>query len=141
MKTLTLDLGTDTGWALMEGPGNLQSGFLCLATDDELERQRREGRDRTLDIRFARFHHFVTQHALSGVGRIVFEDVGFVSTRMQTQLWASLRSAIWMVALTHPELNLFAVPVATLKQFAAGNCHAGKGFYCTASLLLHHLDS
>jgi hypothetical protein len=126
MKTLTLDLGTDTGWALMDGPEIVKSGTLHLASDAELEIQRREGKDRTLDVRFVRFYRFVGEHALGGVHRIVFEDVGFASTRMQTQLWASLRCAIWMVALMHPELAIYAVPVGTLKQFGAGNVRAKK---------------
>jgi hypothetical protein len=126
MKTLTLDLGTDTGWALMEGPTIVKSGTLHLANDQELENQRREGKDRTLDVRFVRFYHFLAEHARGNVLRIVFEDVGFVSTRMQTQLWASLRCVIWMVALMHPELAVYAVPVGTLKQFGAGSVRAKK---------------
>lgn len=126
MKTTTLDIGTDTGWTLMEGREIVKSGTLHLATDDELEQQRREGKDRTLDVRFVRFYLFLTQLVLDGFLRIIFEDVGFASTRMQTQLWASLRCAIWMVALMHPELTIYAVPVGTLKQFAAGNVRAKK---------------
>ena len=126
MKTLTIDIGSDTGSVLMDGPEIVKSGTLHLASDSELETQRREGKDRTLDIRFVRFYLFLTEHVLGGVRRIVFEDVGFASTRMQTQLWASLRCAIWMVAMMHPELAVFGVPVGTLKQFAAGNVRAKK---------------
>lgn len=126
MKTLALDLGTDTGWALTDSPTNVESGTFHLASDQELEHQRREGKDRTLDVRFIRFYNFLLAHVLGGVRRIVFEDVGFASTRMQTQLWASLRSGIWMVKLMHPELTLHAVPVGTLKQFGAGNVRAKK---------------
>jgi hypothetical protein len=126
LKTLLLDLGTDTGWALLQEEILVSSGTLCLATDEELELQRREGRERTLDIRFARLYGFITEHVRNGVGRVVFEDVEFVSTRMQTQLWASLRTAIWAAALMHPELRVFGLPVATLKEFAAGDGHAQK---------------
>lgn len=125
-KTLLLDLGTDTGWALLQPGWPMKSGTLCLATDKELELQRREGRERTLDIRFARIYRFITEHIQQGVGRIVFEDVEFASTRMQTQLWASLRTAIWAAALLHPGVRVFGVPVATLKQFATGNGHVQK---------------
>lgn len=126
MKTLTLDLGTDIGWAVIDDSKPLQSGTLRLASRHELEDQQREGKDRTLDIRLVRFYRFVEKQVLQAVIRIVFEDVGFVSSRMQTQLWASLRTAIWMVALMHPEVSVFAIPVATLKQFATGNIHATK---------------
>ena len=126
MKTLTLDLGTDTGWALTETASYPQSGAFRLASDEELDTQRREGKDRTLDVRFVRFYRFLAEQVQRGAIRIAFEDVGFVSSRMQTQLWASLRSAIWAVALAHPEVSVIPVPVATLKQFAAGNIHATK---------------
>ncbi len=125
-RTLTLDLGTDTGWALADRSGILKSGTLCLATDAELEHQRREGRERTLDLRYSRIHAFITEHIFAGVDRIVFEDVEFASTRMQTQLWASLRTAIWAGTLTRPDLSIKGLPVATLKQFATGNGHVQK---------------
>ena len=126
MKTLSLDLGTDTGWALAQNGAILDSGTLQLALDTELELQRREGKDRTLDIRFSRLFTFVKTQVEQGVTRIVFEDVGFVSTRMQMQLWTSLRSTLWMAALLYSEVSLFCVPVTTLKQFATGNGHAKK---------------
>ena len=56
----------------------------------------------------------------------MFEDVGFVSTRMQTQLWATLRTAIWGASLGNPDVRIFCVPVTTLKQFATGNGHVQK---------------
>lgn len=126
MKSTTLDLGSDTGFTVMDGQEIIESGTFHLATDQELEQQRREGKDRTLDIRFVRFYEFLDRLVRSGVRRIVFEDVGFVSTRMQTQLWASLRCVIWILAMLHPKLAVYAVPVGTLKQFAAGNVRANK---------------
>ena len=126
MKTLTLDIGTDTGWVVMEDGLPLRSGTLHLATDDELELQRKEGRERTLDIRYSRIYAFIKEQVQEGVVRIVFEDVEFASTRMQAQLWTSLRTAIWAAALLNPHISVFGVPVATLKQFAAGNGHVQK---------------
>lgn len=139
MVTLTLDLGTHTGWALVRDHELVGSGTLHLATDDELELQRQAGRDRTLDLRFGRLHDFVTQHVRDGVNRIVFEDVEFASTRMQTQLWASLRSSIWAAALIHPAISIFGLPVATLKQFATGNGHVQK--LAMAQALAEHLPA
>jgi hypothetical protein len=126
VKTLLLDLGTDTGWALVDQRSPMKSGTICLAMDEELELQRQEGRERTLDIRFTRLYEFIAEHIGEGVGRIVFEDVEFASTRMQTQLWASLRTAIWAAAHLNPGVRVFGVPVATLKQFATGNGHVQK---------------
>jgi Holliday junction resolvasome RuvABC endonuclease subunit len=126
MKTLTLDLGTHTGWVIMDDGSPLVSGTIHLATDEELKLQRREGRERTLDVRFVRIHGFISEHVRAGVERIVFEDVEFASTRMQAQLWTSLRTAIWSVALLNPNVRIFGLPVATLKQFATGNGHVQK---------------
>ncbi len=126
MKTLLLDLGTQTGWAVLEGGTLLQSGTLPLATEDELAHQRRQGQERTCDLRFARLYGLILQHIDQGTTRIVFEDVLFSNTQMQTQLWASLRTAIWAAALKHPGLSVFGIPVATLKRFATGNGRAQK---------------
>src|ERR1035438_10720513 len=90
--TLCVDIGTHTGWALLEGQQILESGTTHLATKEELDLQRREGKERTLDLRYSRLHalirRFIKEH---GIERIVFEDVLFSSTQMQGQLWASLR--------------------------------------------------
>lgn len=124
-KTLAVDLGTHTGWALIEGPEIIDSGTELLATEDELRRERKEGKERTLDIRFVRFYHFLERQLSGGVTRIVFEDVIFAGSQAQTQLWASLRAAIWAIAW-NSSIEVFCVPVATLKRFATGNGHADK---------------
>lgn len=126
MKTLLLDLGTHTGWAVMEDELRLRSGTLHLATEAELETQRREGRERSLDIRFSRFYEFINSVVQEGVTRIVFEDVGFLGTQMQTQLWASFRSAIWTASHTRPDLTVFCLSCTTLKKFATRTGHAKK---------------
>jgi hypothetical protein len=45
---------------------------------------------------------------------------------MQSQLWASLRSALWAAAPVHSGVAIFCLPCATLKHFATGNGHAQK---------------
>lgn len=126
LETLALDLGTVCGWAILEAGGALRSGSLELATDAQLEQQRRLGGERTGDVRFERLYRFLEAAIDGGVKRIVFEDVGFVKTRMQGQLWAGLRSAIWAVALAHPVLKVHCVSSVTLKHFATGNGCATK---------------
>jgi len=125
VRTLALDLGTQTGWALMAGQEIIESGTELLASEEELRQQRREGKERTAEIRFARFHDFVALEMAAGVTRIVFEDVIFAGSQAQTQLWASLRAVIW-VAARRSNLDVFCVPVATLKVFATGDGSAKK---------------
>ena len=43
VRTLALDLGTQTGWALMAGQEVIESGTELLASEEELRQQRREG--------------------------------------------------------------------------------------------------
>jgi hypothetical protein len=128
MKTLTLDLGTHTGWSLMEGGAIIQSGTYDLATPEEIEEQRHAGKERLLDVRFVRLLEFTRQKVQEGVTRIVFEDVLFhgAGRAQTTQLWASLRTAIWVVAYESPSVAAFGVPVATLKSFALGKGLATK---------------
>ena len=125
MRTLTLDLGTKTGWTITDG-SVLQSGTIKLASEEELQAQRVEGKERTLDIRFVRLLDFILGHIkIGGINRIVFEDVQFASTQMQAQLWASLRAAIW-AAVNGTSIEVFCVPVGTLKVFATGSGSAKK---------------
>jgi hypothetical protein len=124
-KTLALDLGTLTGSALLDAGTITGLGTLLLATEDELCLQRKEGRERTADIRFHRFLEFLQEHTANGVNRIVFEDVIFCGSQAQTQLWASLRAAVWVVG-RQPGVTVHSVPVATLKRFATGDGKAKK---------------
>lgn len=59
----------------------------------------------------------------SKVDLVVFEDVQFQSSTMQTQLWASWRTAVW---LAFPKTLIDCVPVGTLKKFATSNGGATK---------------
>lgn len=122
---LGLDLGSTTGWAVWNN-GNIHSGIWVLATQRELALQRCYRGDRNLDLRFARLlHHLreaVSQHAIEAIS---FEDIQFQSSRAQTQLWASLRAAVWAVA-SDRGLAVACVATGTLKKFATGRGDATK---------------
>ena len=124
-KTLAVDLGTHTGWALMTGGKIIDSGTELLASDEELEQQREEAKERTSDMRFGRILDFVEGKVAAGVDRIVFEDVIFAGSQAQTQLWSSLRTAIWLAG-RDAKVSIHCVAVATLKRFATGNGAARK---------------
>ena len=124
--TLTLDISTNTGWTLLQDHVVSESGTIGLACEKELQQQRKEGKERTQDMRFSRLYQFLIKKVTShNIQRIVFEDVLFSSTQMQGQLWASLRSTIWAIAEIY-NLEVFCVPVSTLKNFATGNGLAKK---------------
>jgi len=125
LVTLPVDLGTHTGWALMEGDQIVDSGTELLASDEELQRQRENGTERTSDLRFGRFLDFLARKLACGVNRIVFEDVLFAGSQAQTQLWSSLRAAIWLAGRDQ-RVKICCVATASLKRFATGNGCAKK---------------
>lgn len=120
---LALDLGTKTGWALFDERGKVLSGTLVLAKAKEI----REQNGRELDCRYCRLAEFVSGLVRNNeVGVLGFEDVEFSSYTAQTQLWASLRAAVWATGCGLPALEIEAVPVGTLKKFATGHGNATK---------------
>ena len=122
-NALALDIGTTTGWAIRK-PGEVLSGSWVLATPKELRQQRKVGRERTGDIRFfrlcERIEDSIRQHSIESV---TFEDVLFLSSQAQSQLWASLRAAVWMATRS---LHVAYVHTGTLKKFATGAGNARK---------------
>lgn len=122
---MTLDLGTNIGFAILHNGAIVESGGLELASESELVLQRKSGRERTLDMRFIRLCDFIKSKITPEVTRIVFEDATFANNAMQAQLWASLRAAVWMVAHEF-SLQVFCVHTGTLKAFAAGDGRADK---------------
>lgn len=129
MNILSLDIGTKTGWAFgtLE---NFSCGTETLATAKEITAWRAQRLDRRCDPRVSRMAALVRHLAsaptseLSGVDYLVFEDVEFSSFTKQTQLWASLRAAVWSIA--SPSIKCECVPVTTLKKFACGHGGATK---------------
>jgi hypothetical protein len=124
-ETLTLDLATQTGWALLKHGKMVDFGTLVLATVEETDEQKKSGADRTGDVRFSRLLDFIERQVRSGVKRIVFEDVQFMLSSAQAQLWPSLRSAVWAVARSS-SVEIQCVPSTTLKTFATGSASAKK---------------
>jgi hypothetical protein len=131
--TLTLDLGTATGFAVGvqgTGAGTLMETAICgtweLMTEKEVREQRVRGLERLGDARYYRLRDLVLKQCVeSNVARIVFEDVHFCKSPLQAQLWVSLRTALWEVR-DRLGVELRAVPVPTLKTFACAKPHADK---------------
>lgn len=120
MNILALDLGTKTGVASNQGDKFFASTRLW-ATDKEITLNRRSRKDRRQDPRLTRFFEFLK--TFTDVDLVVFEDVQFQSSTMQTQLWASWRTAVW---LAFPKTLIDCVPTGTLKKFATGHGGAVK---------------
>lgn len=132
MKILGLDLATNTGYAYNDANGNFHCGTWVLATDKELKAARAQRFNRRLDSRVTKlFHQVQLIQKIHAFNIIIFEDVEFSSYTLQCQLWASLRASIWLGAfLTNPIFE--AVPVGTLKRFAANHGAATKEMMAAA---------
>lgn len=128
MNILSVDLGTTTGWATVT-EDRLQLGSHRLATDAEVKQWCRQRLDRRLDPRPLRLYDFLA--ALPKPDLIVFEDVQFQTFTKQTQLWSSLRTAVWFLA-RDKKITCECVPVSVLKKFATGHGGATKGMMCSA---------
>jgi Holliday junction resolvasome RuvABC endonuclease subunit len=123
---LALDLGRKTGWACGSTPNDFDSGTRVLATPAEVSEWHKTRVDRTRDPRIFRLWSFIRSFSPDVV---VFEDVEFSTYTGQTQMWAALRSAVWLsdVANGFPIKITECVPVSTLKKFACGHGGATKG--------------
>lgn len=160
MNVLALDLGTKTGWALrkeLRQPINRvdyvrYGGTWNLSDPESVKIARAEGWDRRCDGRFNtlcfNIQQMVEDHE---VGAVVFEDVLFSQTTLQTQLWATFRAAIWAVRRWHPvaegagesnnfgQFHIDCLNTATLKKISTGHGNADKAMM-SAHLLKRYPD-
>lgn len=116
MKILALDLGTKTGIAF--GGTDLAPAVETQrwATAKEITEYRKRRMDRRRDPRLIRFFGYLQALRAERPDVVVFEDVQFSSSTMQTQLWASWRTAVWLAF--DPPTIIECVPTGTLKKFA-----------------------
>ena len=115
MRILALDLGTKTGWALLNY-GTVTSGTWQLMKPDEVTRMRKLKQDRACDPRAIRLFEHI--ESLMPLDEIWFEDVQFSKTQLQAQLWGTLRGVVWLFV---NRVNLHCIPTGTLKKLATGN--------------------
>jgi hypothetical protein len=133
MKILALDLGTKTGWALGDKE-QFTSGTWTLAKPKEITEFRQQNKDRSGDPRFFRLLDLLTRCRNAVAPSVVaFEDVEFSTFTGQTQLWSSLRCAVWAV-FGRSAATIVPIPVATIKKLASGHGGATKDMMARAIL-------
>lgn len=130
---LSLDLGTKTGWALATGNQLVGCGTVRLCTDKERKEWKKSWPDlRAYDPRPGILARWVKSKLESmdpaGCHTIIFEDVQFSSYTYQVQLWASLRTAVWLAASYAAPMSVTfkTIAVGTLKKAATGHGGATK---------------
>lgn len=117
MTILALDLGTTTGWALMDSDGQITSG------SQSFKPQRFEGGG----MRFLKFKRWLTdvKQCTIGIDLVVFEEV-----RRHVGVDAAHAYGGFMGQLTawceHHQIPYEGIPVGTIKKHATGKGNAGK---------------
>jgi hypothetical protein len=120
LNILALDLGTSTGYAFNR-ESIFVSGTWLLGTPKEITAWGKDRQRRNKDPRIDRLCENITK--LGKFDVVIFEDVQFSKYTAQTQLWSSLRAAIWLCGQGS---HFDSVPVKTLKLFATGYGGATK---------------
>lgn len=124
MTIIALDLGTHTGWALLDK--ELSAGTKILASSKEVTAWGKSRLTRRNDPRIQRLFDFLQELVVKyAPSMALFEDVEFSTYTKQTQLWASFRAALWLVCSAN-NIPVECVPVTTLKKFATGHGGATK---------------
>jgi Holliday junction resolvasome RuvABC endonuclease subunit len=126
---LALDLGTQTGWALLGRDGAITSG------SELFKPQRFEGGG----MRYLRFKRWVTEvkQAADGLNAVFFEEV-----RRHAGVDAAHAYGGFMAHLTawceHHQIPYQGVPVGTIKKHATGKGNANKDEMVAAARRLGH---
>ena len=119
---LALDLGTRTGWALLDPRGHICSGSQPFTP------QRFEGGG----MRFLRFHRWLTELSQSGgaSGGLAFEQVVFEEVRRHAGVDAAHAYGGFLGQLgsfcEHHRIPYQGVPVGTIKRHVTGRGNASK---------------
>lgn len=127
LPVVGLDLGTNLGVAILRPKQPAELRTLKLGQQLELAKLRRSEDDtlRRFDPRALCFFDFLKSLSFDEPPWVAFEDVKFIVSTAQGQLWATFRGVLWAAQLTCPSRYL-AIPTGTLKQFATGNGAADK---------------
>lgn len=116
-KILALDLGTNTGWALMGQDGSIDSGTASF----------KPGRYEGGGMRYLRFKRWLNEIKLSadGIDAVYFEEIrrhlGTDAAHIYGGLMATLTG--WC---EHHNIPYQGVPVGTIKKHATGKGNASK---------------
>lgn len=114
---LALDLGTKTGWALLNRDGRITSGTLTFKPN------RFEGGG----MRYLRFRRWLAEitDLAGGLGRIAFEEVRSHAGTDAAHIYGGFLGQLtaWCEERAIPYEG---VPVGTIKRFATGKGNAGK---------------
>lgn len=122
MKILAVDIGTKTGWCYWSD-NTFSCGTWTLATPKEVKAWGLTRLTRRQDPRVARLQKHILDYC-GDIDVLIHEDVAFSSYTLAVQLYAALRSAVWLSCGT--KVIRECVGVTVLKKFATGAGNAPK---------------
>lgn len=114
MKILALDLGTNSGYCLVDG----DKPWIYGTHSFQLGRYEGGG------VRFLRFRRTLFE-LTEGVDMVAYEEVGFVKHAQAAEILHGFRTEV-MTLCEGRKIPYVGVPVSTLKKFATGKGNAGK---------------
>jgi Holliday junction resolvasome RuvABC endonuclease subunit len=129
MTILALDLGTKTGWALLDNTGQITSGTIAFTP------KRFEGGG----MRYLRFKQWLTElkNASGDINTVCFEEV-----RRHLGVDAAHCFGGFLATLTawceHHNIPYTGTPVGTIKKSACGKGNASKDEMIAAAKALGH---
>lgn len=127
MNMLALDLGTTTGYAVKIGDEPIVVGSWLLAMQYHVKLAAEKRLDRRCDPRVhCLFERIQSLHKIWPIEWVVFEDVQFVKSTAQAQLWSAYRGAVWHFASTTPGVRIECLNTTSLKRFATNHGGADK---------------
>jgi Holliday junction resolvasome RuvABC endonuclease subunit len=124
LSVLTLDLGTQTGWALRDRSGTITSGSISF----------KPGRFEGGGMRFLRFKHWLDEvrELAQGLDAVYFEEV-----RRHAGVDAAHAYGGFLAHLTawceHHGVPYQGIPVGTIKKHATGKGNADKAAMLAAA--------
>jgi Holliday junction resolvasome RuvABC endonuclease subunit len=130
---LALDLGSNCGYAKLEGRVVVESGTVKFSVSRDLPHP--DGR------RLINFHNWLTQKIEGGVSEVIFENVNWIAASVGARKKNQIRSetsiivyytmlGILQMVCAQANIPLFSIQNTTLKARFAGNGKATKEQMC-----------
>jgi len=114
---LSLDLGTQTGWALLDKDGQITSGT------QSFKPQRFEGGG----MRYLRFKNWLRElkQSVGEINSVYFEEVRRHSAVDAAHVYGGLMATL-TIWCEHHSIPYIGIPVSTIKKHATGKGNANK---------------
>ncbi|MDE2105321.1 MAG: crossover junction endodeoxyribonuclease RuvC [Patescibacteria group bacterium] len=125
MTTLSIDIGTKSGWAVRKNDGKIIFGtHVCKV----------EGRKEIDGLRYLRFRAMLTElkNSVGGIDQVLYEEVMRHSNTAAAHVYGGYRAVLQMWC-AHHDIPCTGINVKTIKKFMTGNGNADKNAMIAAA--------